>query len=247
MRILAATLLLLLKLIALNVYGESTDTEVYGVNSDYAMPLVDIERTEASTTLKEGILKDVGEALSKELGITFKILLLPKQRIAPALLSGRISLICHSNEIWQPKIKNQVFWSHDLYNSTNFVAFLKNKAPKSKKDLYGERIGTVLNFIYTGLEEEFHKNLVLREDGPNIGSNIQKLLKRRVNYVLMSNLEYNYFKKSFPVLQFADFAHDSVTTKCALSKKSSLSLSQLNRAIDTIKRNGTLERILKSY
>lgn len=217
------------------------------MNSDYAMPLVNIQRTETSAILKDGILKDIGEALSKELGIALNTLLLPKQRIAPALLSGWISFICHSSEIWQPKIKDDVWWSHDLYVSTNFVTFLKNKSPKSKSDLYKERIGTVLNFIYAGLEEDFQKGLILREDGPNIGSNVQKLLKGRVSYVLMSNLEYNYFKKSFPVLQFVDFGQDSVTTKCALSKKSSISLSQLNRAIDTIKKNGTLERILKSY
>ncbi|UXR65445.1 transporter substrate-binding domain-containing protein [Bdellovibrio bacteriovorus] len=217
------------------------------MNSDYAMPLVDIQRSETSASLKDGILKDLGEALSKELGIPLNTLLLPKQRIAPALLSGRISLICHSSEIWQSKIKAQVFWSHDLYTSTNFVTYLKSRSPRNKKELHGERIGTVLNFIYGGLEEEFQKNLIQREDGPNIGSNVQKLLKGRVNYVLMSNLEYNYFKKSFPALQFSDFGQDSVITKCALSKKSGISLSQLNRAIDTIKKNGTLEKILKSY
>lgn len=40
---------------------------------------------------------------------------------------------------------------------------------------------------------------------------------------------------------------DRVRTKCAVSKKSKLPLTQINRAIENIKKNGTYQKILKNY
>ncbi|MFM6927027.1 MAG: substrate-binding periplasmic protein [Bdellovibrio sp.] len=220
---------------------------VIGINSDYSLPLVGIRRFENNPTLDSGILKDLGEAIADELKIQPSWVLLPKKRVAPTLLAGHISFICHLNEAWQEKIKDDVLWSHDLYRSVNVIVHLKKKTIHSLSELNGERIGVVLNFVYKGLDNLFQKNTLLREDGPNNDSNIQKLLSGRINYIVMSNLEYNYYKKKHAALDFTDFGMDSVMTKCALSPKSNLKLNELNHAIDTIKRNGTLDKILKSY
>ncbi|WP_246845436.1 ABC transporter substrate-binding protein [Bdellovibrio sp. NC01] len=219
-----------------------------GVNSDYAMPLIKVKNTETSRELQSGILKELGSEIANELERKPQWMLLPKRRVAPALIAGDVDVICHLNEVWQPAIRNDVWWSQELYRSNNVIVTLKDtKTPRSIKDLHGKRVGTVLNFIYTNLDDDFKKGLIQREDGPSNESNVQKLLHHRLNYVVMSNIEFQYYKKSYPNLVDVDFGLDSIMTKCALSKKSKISLSALNRAIENIKKSGTLERIFKSY
>ncbi|MNL05224.1 hypothetical protein D3C87_1258080 [compost metagenome] len=108
-------------------------------------------------------------------------------------------------------------------------------------------MGVVLNFIYVDAEPLFAAKTILRENGPNNESNIQKLLNARINFIIMSNLEYDYFKKIYPNLDRADFEMDALNTKCALSKKSKIKLEDLNKAVATLKKNGTIDRILRSY
>jgi polar amino acid transport system substrate-binding protein len=223
------------------------ESEPYGVNSDYAMPLVSIKRIQNTQQLDGGILKDLGTALFKELSLTPEFTLLPKKRVAPSLLSGTVNMVCHLHESWQSKIASDVFWSHELYRSANLVVYIGNKPIRKLKELAGQRLGGVLNFVYTDAEDLFAKNIVHRENGPNNESNIQKLLNGRINYIIMSNLEYDYYKKIYPNLDRADFDMDALHTKCALSKKSKITLENLNKAIATLKKNGEIERILKSY
>ena len=220
----------------------------YGVNSDYAMPLVEIKRIQNTQILESGLLKDLGEALFKEMNLKPKIVLLPKKRVAPSLVSGSAHLICHLNEIWQSKIAKDVSWSHDIYQSTNVIVYIGNKPLHHIKDLYGLRVGGVLNFVYRDLEPHFQAKRITREDGPNNESNLQKLLNGRISAIIMSNLEYNYYKKIYANLDSADIEMDSIMTKCALSKKSkNVKLAELNKAIDAIRKNGTLNKILKMY
>jgi len=223
------------------------DSGFIGVNSNYTMPLVEIKNPAASPELERGILKDLGEAIFAELKIKPVWLLLPKNRVAPSLIAGDVTMICHLNEVWQPKIKDDVYWSQPLYTSTNVIVHLGKKPITKAKDLYGERVGTVINFIYQKLDDEFAAKKIIREDGTSNETNIHKLTHGRVNYIIMSNLEFNYYSRIYPQLEAADLKMDSVETKCALSKRANVTLEQLNRAIDTIKKNGTLAKILKTY
>ncbi|MBO9667499.1 MAG: ABC transporter substrate-binding protein, partial [Bdellovibrio sp.] len=155
------------------------------MNSDYALPLVDITRRENTPNLEGGVLKDLGEAIFKEMNLRPMWFLVPKKRVGPSLVSGQVAILCHLNEVWQPKIVDDVWWSHELYRSTNLFVFIKKtKQIRSLKDLYGERVGVVLNFIYKSLDSAFQSGQIHREDGPNNESKIQKLLNGRLNYIL---------------------------------------------------------------
>ncbi|ASD63894.1 substrate-binding periplasmic protein [Bdellovibrio bacteriovorus] len=219
----------------------------YGINSNYAMPLINVERVQNTPKLEGGVLRDLGLAIFKELHLSPTWILLPKSRVASNLTSCNVHLVCHLNEVWQPAIREAVDWSHDLYRSSNLIVYIGGKPIAKAKDLYGKRVGGVLNFIYQSMDDYFKKGLILREDGPNNESNIQKLLNGRIDYLIMSNLEFDYYKNIYPSLESADLGMDEVITKCALSRKAPITLEELNRAIDTIKKNGTLEKILKSY
>jgi polar amino acid transport system substrate-binding protein len=227
---------------------EISSAEIYyGINADFAMPMLEVTSPLRNPKIEKGIFKDLGEALAKELEIKPVWILLPKNRIGPSLLSGNISIICHTHEVWNPQIRDEIQWSHDLYRSTNVIAFMGKKKARTVKDLYGERVGVIRNFIYRSLEDAFSKNLIHRENESNVSINLQKLVHGHVDYIVMSNFEFQYFKKAYPNLSHIDLALDVTDVKCALSKSSKISLNQLNRAIDLIKNNGTLDKILRSY
>lgn len=239
--------LILSALLASSAFGKGKSEIVFGVNMDYAMPLVKIKEESGVPVLIGGILKDLGEALTKEMDMELKWYLVPKRRVAPSLTSGKIDILCHLSEVWQPAIKNDVWWSNKLYRSANVLVYLKEQPITSIKDIYGEQVGVVLNFIYTGLEDAFEAGSLKREDGPNNISNIKKLLKGRINYIVMSNLEFAYYNNLYPPLRSVDLAMDEVMTKCAVSKKSKLKIDDVNKAIAKITRTGTLSKILGSY
>lgn len=228
--------------------AKQASTDFYGINSNNALPLVEVKSTQDSQQLTSGILKDLGRALYKEMGIEYSEVLLPKKRIPQSLLSGAVDIVCHTNEVWLQDTSREVLWSHDLYKSTNRIVYTGSKPLHKIQDLYGHRVGSALNFVYRDLDPHFKKMDIIREDGPNNESNLQKLLKGRIDYIVLSNMEYNYYKKLHPTLNAANFEMDSLMTKCALSKKSEhISLVRLNKAIDSIKKNGILDKILKSY
>lgn len=248
MKLLKFFLLILFSSSAIALSSEAKNDTIYvGVNVNYTMPLVEIKNPLFSPELENGILKDLSEAIAQELKLKPVFLMLPKNRVAPSLVAGDVAMVCHLNEVWQPKIKNDVYWSQALYNSTNVIVHLGKKTINKVSDLYGERVGTVLNFIYQNLDKEFNNKKIIREDGPNNEANIRKLNYGRLNYIVMSNLEFDYYKKMYPTLEAADLKMDSVETKCALSKKAPITLRQLDRAIDTIKKNGSFQKILKTY
>ncbi len=239
--------LILSALLACSAPAKGKTPIVFGVNMDYAMPLVQMKDQNGTNVLIGGILKDLGEALGKELNAEISWYLLPKRRVAPSLSSGKIDILCHLNEVWQPAIKDDVWWSHKLYRSSNIIVYLKEQPLTSLKEIYGEQVGTVLNFIYKGLDPSFESGALKREDGPNNVANIKKLLKGRINYIVMSNLEFAYYHNMYPPLRSADLAMDEVNTKCAVSKKSKLKIEDVNKAIAKITRNGSLNKILNSY
>lgn len=219
----------------------------FGVNINYTLPLVEVKNPLHNPEVERGILKELGEAIAGEMKLKVTWILLPKNRVAPSLLSGDIDLICHLHEIWQSKIKNDVWWTQELYPSTNVIVYIGKKSVQKMKDLRGERVGTVVNFIYHDLETEFTAKRITREDGTNNQSNIQKLIHGRLDYIVMSDLEFDYFNRIYPELKESDLKMDGLRTKCALSKKSKYTLDQVNHAIDAVKKNGTYQKILKTY
>lgn len=138
-------------------------------------------------------------------------------------------------------------WSEGLYKNENVIVTLGKNSVRRLADLKGKTIGTVLHYRYTDLDAAFEKYSLMREDGPDIVSNIQKLLHARLSYIVMARQQYDYYKKSVPALETTNIAMTPAMVLCVLSAKSKIRIQDLNRAIMTIKKNGTLKAILKSY
>ena len=218
----------------------------YGVANETNLPFVEVDNSKGYSQISGGILKKLAEALSKELGLNSSLVLLPQKRVGPDLEAGDLSLVCFVHENWFPKeFTAKLLWSDALATNTNLIATAKQKPVSKIEDLYGKQVGTIVNYFYKTLDPYFEKNKIIRETGPSTSSNIQKLIHGRIDYMIISNMEFNFYKKKYPQLQAYDLKMDILNVKCALSKKADIDIEDLNQAIANLKKTGALDKILK--
>jgi len=215
----------------------------FGVSMETSLPFVEIINASTKPEIKSGILKDLAEALFAELKIEPVLVLSPKKRVGPDLVSGDLSIVCYAHESWFPNTEEHLLWSNELTTNTNMIVSLGKKRVKKIDDLFGKNVGTIVNYVYKNLDPYFEKNKILRQNGPNNESNVQKLLHERIDYLILSNLEYYFYKKSYPNLVADDLGMDTSRVKCAVSKKSGIDLNQLNIAIEKLRASGKLAQI----
>lgn len=132
MRFLPALLLILSSSLSWSKDGPP-EKIYFGINANYTLPLIDIKNPLYSPEVDSGLLKDLGEAIAAELKLKITWILLPKNRVAPSLTSGDIDVICHIHEIWPNRIRNDVFWSTELYTSENVIIHTGKKVFKKSK------------------------------------------------------------------------------------------------------------------
>lgn len=232
--------------LACNLSLAKTKVLYYGVANETNSPFVEVDSSHGRLEITGGILKNIADAITKELNFKPALVLLPQTRVGADLVSGDLSLVCFVHESWFPKeYESKLLWSDDLTTNTNLIAGVKAKPITKIEDLFGKQVGTIVNYYYKKLDPYFDKNKIIRDPGPNTSSNIQKLIHGRMDYMLISNLEFDFYKKKYPQLRSYDLGVDTVKVKCALSKTAGIGLEQLNKAIETLKSNGTLDKILK--
>jgi polar amino acid transport system substrate-binding protein len=197
---------------------------------------VEVDYSKGRAEISGGILKKIADAITGELSLKPEIILLPQKRVGPDLIAGEISIVCFVHESWfPPEFTKQVLWSDELTTNTNLIATLKGKPINKIEDLFGKQVGVIVNYYYKKLDPYFESGKILKETAPSTASNIQKLLHDRIEYMIISNLEFDYYKKTNPELRSYDLGMDTVKVKCALSKKAGIKLSELNKAITALK------------
>lgn len=223
-----------------------TETLYYGIANETNSPFVEVETSKGRVEITGGILKDLAEALTQELGLKPSMVLLPQQRVGPDLVNGQLGMVCFVHETWFPKeLAAQFLWSDELTANINYIATINGKPVNKVEDLFSKQVGTIVNYYYKILDPYFDKGKIVRDAGPSTSSNIQKLVHGRIDYMIISNLEFDFYKKKNPKLRSYDLGLDNVRVKCALSKKSGISLEQLNKAIASLRKKGTLDKVFR--
>ncbi|MFV8256339.1 substrate-binding periplasmic protein [Bdellovibrio bacteriovorus] len=218
----------------------------FGFNSSNAPPLLFQFDNQNNPIPTGGLIYEVSVAIGEELGGEYSIARIPRKRIATNIINNKIDLICHNSLRWRHPFADGALWSKPLFTHTNVLVGLTAIPFTSAEQIKGS-IGTVENYVYADLEERFKTLELLRNDSPNIEVSVKKLLTGRVPYILLSDLEYTYFKSQYPRLQRSTFAMDKTDIQCSLSKKSTLTLARLNRAIERLHEKQIFAKIIKRY
>ncbi|MEA9358336.1 transporter substrate-binding domain-containing protein [Bacteriovorax sp. PP10] len=220
---------------------------VYGLNDTNSPPFLIYDNNTEYPTIQGGLFFDIGLEMGRKLKRPVKFLLSPRKRLDSGLADGKIELVCYNTEAWAGEFAKDYYWSIPIFKQSNYVVsnskYKGNADLKTIKDLKGKTVGTTLGFVYPNLTPYFKDGSLIREDVLSGTANLSKLNAARIPFILLNNLEYNYYKKKYPDLQRAPFEIDPLEVKCAISKKSNLKLKELNAAIRDLKKSGRMQEI----
>lgn len=193
----------------------------------------------------EGLLKDVGEALAKRLGLSAAFVPLPSKRAGPAVASGAVDLLCYVKPGW---LDDKVLWTHAFLSGTGIIAAHPAAPPVTTLyELRDESLGTVLGYHYPVLDQAFMQP-IRREDVPDATTNLRRLALGRIRYAVTDRAALDYFLRSNPASALREAIEvERYQLGCALSPDKAALLAPLNRAIDRMQADGALEALFSRY
>ena len=209
--------------------------------TNQSMPLLRM----AGTQPAEGLLKDVGEALAERLGLSPVFIPLPSKRAGPAVASAAADLLCYVKPGW---LEDKVLWTHLFLPGTGIVAAHPAASPVATlQELQDEPLGTVLGYRYPVLDQAFMR-AIRREDVPDATTNLRRLALGRIRYAITDRAALDYFLRDNPASGLREAIEvERYQLGCALSPDKAALLAPLNRAIDRLQADGTLEALFNRY
>ena len=212
------------------------------VDDSTEMPLAELR----DGRLLQGWHKDVGELLARRLRREAVFVIRPRNRLPVELNSGGADMVCGYKPEWLP---GPFAWSSVLADH-NDVLITPNRylRPHRLQDVASQSIGTVLGFHYPELEAALGARFV-RDDAPRAEANLDKLVAGRIRHVVINSqyLDYQIKRGHFSLALHPRLLVSHNRVRCALSPASSVSLSQLNRAIRAVQHDGSLAAISRRY
>ncbi len=215
---------------------------VFAVDSSTQLPWAELHKDE----VRSGIHRDLAQALATQLGRPARLLILPRKRIAERLEMGQADLACAYLPQW---LEGPFDWSQAFLPDAEVVLSLRSAAqPRQLSDLAGKPLGTVSGFSYPVLQEQLGPGFV-REDAPTLDANLRKLEMGRMQYAVVSQSFMDYQRRlgGVKVALHPDLKVTQLRMACALSRRSGLTLSALNRGINELNSGGALKRLLARY
>ena len=196
--------------------------------------------------LTDGVHKMLGEMLARGTGRELRFLLLPRKRIAKALQEGEADILCGYTPEW---IEGDYLWTIPVFTAEEvLVTDASQPRPRSIADLRGQPIGTILGYQHPEIEAILGAGFV-RDNSPNMETNIEKLARGRVHHILIARgvLDYRQRLRAIPLKLHPPLTAASFETRCAVSRRGHLALADANRAIAAAARDGTLARIMAQF
>lgn len=193
----------------------------------------------------DGLLVDVGEALADRVSMSAVFLPLPSKRAGTAVSVGTADLLCYVKPGW---LEDNVLWTQAFLTGTAIIA-AHGDAPAVPRlqSLRDETLGTVLGYRYPVIDQAFMQP-IRREDVPDAETNLRRLALGRVRYAVTDRAALAYFLKANPAAPVREVLEvERYQLGCALAPDKAWLLQPLNRAIQRMQADGTLDTLLNRY
>ncbi len=231
----------LLVLLACSAARAAQDEMVFIAPTNHAMPLAQFK----DGRINNGILMELGIAIAHSLGRTARFVSVPSKRVSMVLAKGEADGVCYVLPHW---IDGDFLWSRPLIpNRVLLVSAPATPPVRTLADLAGKKVGTVAGYRYPEFEEALGKQFI-REDAPTSELSVSKLVAGRTNYAIIGQSMFDYQKRSDRTFTArADLVVTSVMTRCAFSRLSKIPFVQVDKAINALADQGSVEEILSRY
>jgi polar amino acid transport system substrate-binding protein len=217
----------------------------FAISDSWAMPMIRIEDGVATG----GILFDLQQRLAEKVGRQADLLVLPRLRIAQMMTRSQLDVRCYVNPEWLKDSHHQYIWSVPFMLQRDLLVSRINQSPVELEELQGERIGTVLGFVYPKLEPYFVSGQLQREDARTQDQVLAKLSAGRYAYAVSSELALNWVNRQQPddkrLYPVSELAADAVS--CIVRDQPDVPSMALLRAMVQMKQDGEFEQILARY
>jgi|GEM_PF-6963676 len=219
---------------------------VFGISETTSPPLYNSSPHEKE---RPGILPELFHLLSQELHQKVDITVAPRGRVALMLLYGELDSYCYTRPDWLEH-SSELSWSLPIFSDRNvLVARTETPMIKDYSDLKQKKVATVQGFQYPELEEPFFKGILQRSDSIDVATTMEKLELKRVDYAVMDELYFQFYKKTHPKnnLNKDVFAIRTFDVYCALSPKAPFTSKEFNNAIEKLKSTNQIQKLLDKY
>jgi polar amino acid transport system substrate-binding protein len=202
-----------------------------------------------------GIGVDLMQEVSARTGFKTTCQPLPTKRMRTYFREGTLTFEPTCSPAWREDDKDISCYTIPYMQSTNVVLMKKESGIKatSPKDLKGKVLGCDFGYFYTdGFDTEFKNGSIIREDvSSGAKANIQKLAANRVDAVIVDQAVERYWIKQLK-MNPDDFeevyifkAGTALSIRLHISQKALL--PALNKAIEAMKADGTIEKIIEKH
>lgn len=192
-----------------------------------------------------GIVKEYLQAIEKRLDRKFEILVVPKFRIHELINKELAEINCYTSPTWVPDPEKYT-WSKVLFLKKEVL--VSRKPISSYSDIKGERVGTVLRYIYPHIDPLFKSGRLIREDVTTEEQNLQKFVNNRIDNVVADETHADYFlKKSGKAKSAYKLVMQEYPIHCLIAVKDDNLVKAFNKAIEDIKSSDELNRIFSQY
>ena len=197
-----------------------------------------------------GIVLDLVEAIGQVTQRQIVPLVLPRKRIDGAVKSGQVDLRCYTHPGWVND-PDAYYWSSGLFEIPDVIFAQRDIAqPKSLQQIpHGSVIGTVLGYKYEKLETSFVTRSLKREDASDQEKVMAKVAAGRHSYGISSLHALEWALRNSPSLPIAPWRLKVSDTKfqCGVPINARIPAPELLDAIERLKQDGTISRILSRY
>lgn len=205
------------------------------------MPLAQFDNDKISG----GIVKDVSEAIARRMGRNIAFLSVAGDQVSATLAQGKADGICYVRPFW---IDGDYHWSRPLIPDAELVASLP-EAPvvRSLLDLRDRPVGTVAAYRYPRVEQVLGLRFQ-RQDSATMEENLRKMMQGTVRYTVLAQSTLAYQLRVNKALRLrADLVFASFTAQCAFSKRGNTPPDEVDKAVNSLIEDGSIEAILARY
>ncbi|MDT8999113.1 transporter substrate-binding domain-containing protein [Paucibacter sp. APW11] len=197
-----------------------------------------------------GINYDIVQAVADQLHLQTNYISYPRPRVDLAAVAGEFDLRCQISPEWVRSPEAYV-WSSALFEMTdNLIGHDAIGAPRTLEQLpVGAAISTVLGFVYPQLEERFQDGRLKREDTVAVDRMLRKLSLRRTPYAVANQRDIAWYQRNTPDHNIASWRLPVARYdyRCAVPKASPVDAAELMGALERLKQQGLIEKILQRY
>ncbi|WP_047382201.1 basic amino acid ABC transporter substrate-binding protein [Cetobacterium sp. ZWU0022] len=187
------------------------------------------------------LIKEIGKILNKEIvlkNIQFDGLI-------PALQTGKLDAIIAGMTVTAEREKN-INFSNPYYTSKQLLIVNKNSTLSTLESLKGHKVGVVLGCTGDVITTEMGNSITLYRYNTTSES-IMALNANKIDAVILDSEPAKNFVKNNSNLKYIDNELAKEDYAIAVGKQNLTLVKNINTALETLKSNGTFEKLNKKY